>query len=323
MPLTLVTGGAGYIGAHVVSRLLIEGHQVRVLDDLSTGDLARIRDLPLEFINGRIQDKEILIESLKDVDYVVHLAASKSVEESMSLPSKYFFNNFLGTMELLSAVLHSKVRKFVFSSSAAVYQPVLQGYLNEESSTKPPSPYGNSKLKCEELMKLLSSVSSIAFTCLRFFNVIGSERPELGDSSSFNLIPKSLSRIAQGLPPVINGNSFETPDGTCVRDYVDVRDVAEAHVRTLCVDESDWRFEIFNLGSGNGYSVLEILSSIEKRLDKHLVPTILERRPGDPPYLVADYRKINAALGWKPSFDLDSMIESSIRAWEMKKSQIT
>lgn len=318
MPLTLVTGGAGYIGAHVVCRLLVEGHQVRVLDDLSTGKLERIGDLPIEFINGRIQDKEIVNESLADVDFVVHLAASKSVEESVLLPHKYFLNNFLGTMELLSVVLQSKVRKFVFSSSAAVYKPVPRGYLNEESCTEPPSPYGYSKLKCEELLRLLGSVSSISFTCLRFFNVIGSEKPELGDSSSFNLVPKSLSRISQGLPPVINGNSFGTPDGTCIRDYVDVRDVAEAHVRSLGDHEKNWNFEVFNLGSGNGYSVLEILGSIENKLDTKLVPAIGDRRPGDPPYLVADYRKINAALGWKPNFDLDSMIESSIWAWEMK-----
>ena len=322
MPLTLVTGGAGYIGAHVVSRLLIEGHQVRVLDDLSTGKLERIIDLPIEFLNGRIQDREMVIQALKNVDYVVHLAASKSVEESMLLPTKYLHNNFLGTMDLLGVVLHSNVRKFVFSSSAAVYQPILQGCLSEKSSTQPPSPYGNSKLKCEELMKLISSVSSISFTCLRFFNVIGSERPEFGDSSSFNLVPKTLFRISQGLSPVINGTNFDTPDGTCIRDYVDVRDVAEAHVRSLRESEKEWAFEVFNLGSGHGYSVLEVLNSIGKKLNKNLVPESQEKRPGDPPYLVADFRKIQTMLGWKTNFDLDSMIESSIRAWEMNNGPI-
>lgn len=315
MTLTLVTGGAGYIGAHVVERLLQEGHNVRVLDNLSTGDVERLKGFSIEFFKGDIQDVKVVKECLEGVENVVHLAASKSVEESVLNPRKYYLNNYMGTMKFLSVMSESNVKKVIFSSSAAVYEPIKNGLLDENSPTVPPSPYGKSKLMSERLLESMTCIEAVSFTCLRFFNVIGASNPNLGDFSDFNLIPKSLRRIQNGMSPVINGSSFNTVDGTCVRDYVDVRDVADAHVMALSAPQLAWDFEIFNLGSGHGYTVLEIISKLEEIMGSNLKPIFEDARAGDPPFLVAECSKIRRVLGWKPRYNLDSMIESSVNSW--------
>lgn len=311
----LVTGGAGYIGSHVVRELLGVGYKVKVIDDFSTGHHSRIASLPIDFFEGKFQDSSILTRALADVDSIIHLAASKSVEESMFDPEKYYSNNYFGTMKLINEACQWHIKRFVFSSSAAVYHPMPNVQLNEDSLVGPPSPYGLSKLLCEKLFESTSMVSQIQFTSLRYFNVIGSGAPNLGDTSTFNLVPKTLQRIENGLAPVINGNNLDTIDGTCVRDYVDVRDIADAHVRALENNSQSKSLVTYNLGSGQGFSVLEIIDTILKEIGKFITPEFGLSRPGDPQYLVASFEKINRELGWKPKYNLGEMIKSSVAAW--------
>ena len=311
----LVTGGAGYIGSHVVRELLGVGYKVKVIDDFSTGHHSRIASLPIDIFEGKFQNSSILTRALVDVDSIIHLAASKSVEESVFDPEKYYRENYFGTMKLINEVCQSQIKRFVFSSSAAVYHPMPNAQLNEDSLVGPPSPYGLSKLLCEKLLESTSMVSQVQFTSLRYFNVIGSGALNLGDTSTFNLVPKTLQRIEIGLNPVINGNDWNTLDGTCVRDYVDVRDVADAHVRALENNSRSKSLVTYNLGSGQGFSVLEIIDSILKEIGVVVSPEFGPSRLGDPPYLVASFEKINRELGWKPKYKLGEMIKSSVAAW--------
>lgn len=317
----LVTGGAGYIGSHVVRELLGVGYRVKVIDDFSSGHRSRIANLPINFFEGKFQDLNILTRALVDVDSIIHLAASKSVEESVYDPEKYYRDNFFGTMKLINEVCQWQIKRFVFSSSAAVYHPIPNAQLSEDSLLGPPSPYGLSKLLCEKLFELFSKVSQIQFTSLRYFNVIGSGAPNLGDTSTFNLVPKTLQRIENGLAPVINGNNLDTPDGTCVRDYIDVRDVADAHVRALENNFPSKGLITYNLGSGQGFSVLEIIDSILKEIGVVVSPEFEPSRLGDPSYLVASFEKINRELGWEPKYKIGEMIKSSVAAWRYSIEQ--
>jgi UDP-glucose 4-epimerase len=308
----LVTGGAGYIGAHVVIEFLEAGYDVKVLDNLTTGASSRINDLDVEFWNGNIQDEELVKKASKGVNGVIHLAASKSVEESVRNPEKYFRNNFLATSQFMNFVDKSNLQASVFSSSAAVYSPKVGGLLVEGDSCIPPSPYGRSKLMCESIFKYLFDDFNLSSVILRYFNVIAARDRERVDNSDFNVVPKTLRRIQSGLPAVVNGSDYDTVDGSCVRDYVDVRDIARAHVLSFEHVMNKKEFQILNLGSGKGFSVIQVLHEIYDQLGLDSNIQFEPRRPGDPAYLVADYMKASRLIGWNPTHDLQSMISSAL-----------
>ena len=307
-----MTGGAGYIGSHVVREFLKKNYQVKVVDNLSTGNKNRVADLDIEFHQFGIEDERKLLDVLDGVDGLVHLAGSKSVEESIHKPEKYIWNNFFGTSTILKCLRMNSIKSFVFSSSSSVYHPKPQGKLIESDVCRPISPYGYSKLYSEQIIEYVTKSLKISSVCLRYFNVIGAEQSSLRDTSDFNLIPKTINRIRNGLLPVINGQDYETSDGTCVRDYVDVRDIARGHV--IAYEHSSTRQinEIFNFGSGHGYSVKEILDEIFKTLHLEMNVEINARRPGDPPSLVSEISKAKNLLSWEPNYTLREMIASSV-----------
>lgn len=310
----LVTGGAGYIGAHVVLEFLEAGYQVKVLDNLTTGVSSRISDLDVEFWKGDIQDEEIVKKASNGVNGIIHLAASKSVEESVRIPEKYFRNNFLATSQFMNFVDKSDLKAIVFSSSAAVYSPKVSGLLVEGDSSIPPSPYGRSKLMCEKIFQYLFDDFNLSAVILRYFNVIAARDRARADNSEFNLIPKTSRRVQSGLPAIVNGIDYETFDGSCVRDYVDVRDIARAHVQSFEYVLKKTEFQVLNLGSGKGFSVLQVLDEIYNQLGMDRNIQFEPRRPGDPSYLVADYMKASRLIGWNPTHDLRSMISSALAA---------
>ena len=312
METILVTGGAGYIGSHVVREFLKKNYQVKVVDNLSTGHLGRLKGLEIEFHQFGIEEEKKFLDVLDGVDGLVHLAGSKSVEESMYKPEKYIWNNFFGTSTILKCLRMQSIKSFVFSSSSSVYYPKPQGKLIESDLCQPISPYGYSKLLSEKIIEYVTGSLKISSVCLRYFNVIGAEKSSLQDTSDFNLIPKTINRLRNGLLPVINGQDYETSDGTCVRDYVDVRDIARGHVNAYEHSSTQQINEIFNLGSGHGFSAKEILDEIFKILQVETKVEVNARRPGDPPSLVSEISKAKNLLSWEPKYSLKEMIESSV-----------
>ena len=319
----LVTGGAGYIGSHVVRLLRQRGDDVVVVDDLSSGVAANIGDTPLMELDLSqpevIPALERLIEEY-DVDSVIHIAAKKQVGESAERPAWYFAQNVGGMANLLQALESAGVRKLMFSSSAATYgnPDVPPGSrMREDGPSIPISPYGETKLVCEWMMRDAAAAWGLRGVGLRYFNVAGAGWPELGDPTRFNLIPIVIGALTEGKQPVIFGNDYPTPDGTCIRDYIHVLDLADAHLAALdYLGRDDRPFDVFNVGTGTGSSVSEVLAQIGRSTGYDLQPTIGERRPGDPADLVADVSRIRDTLGWSASHDLAAMVDSAWQAWE-------
>jgi UDP-glucose 4-epimerase len=311
MKKVLVTGGAGYIGSHVAQELLDSGYSVRVYDDFSNGLHRRIDGRVREIIDGDILDRERLLDAVKGVDAVIHLAAKKAVAESVANPLKYYENNVGGTLNLLAAISVHGVKKLVFSSSAAVYSPSEKSALDESDPTQPLSPYGATKLLSEELITTVGRAESISTISLRYFNVIGAGGAQLGDNSRDNLVPKVFAALKSAREPEIFGSEYPTPDGTCIRDYIHVSDLARAHISALAKVESTLLHEIYNVGSGRGYSVREIIDQISQSIGRPLNPTISPPRPGDPAKLIASIAKIERDLQWSPRHSLKEMIDSS------------
>ena len=316
MTKVLVTGGAGYIGAHVAAELLNEGYSVRIYDDFSNGLHRRVDGKFRDIVEGDIQDREKLIQSMHGIDAVIHLAAKKAVEESVNNPLKYYENNVGGTLNLLAAMSVKGVKKIVFSSSAAVYSPNDKDAIEESDPTVPLSPYGATKLLSEELISNVGGAEKISNISLRYFNVVGSALPEFGDNSKDNLVPKVFLALKSGKRPEIYGTNYPTKDGTCIRDYIHVSDLAKAHIDALKAVEKSTIDEIYNVGSGNGFSVTEVMTEIEKAMGKNLNPILGPRRAGDSPKLIASIEKISRELGWKPQHTLRDMITSSWSAWQ-------
>jgi UDP-glucose 4-epimerase len=310
MTKVLVTGGAGYIGAHVAAELLKEGYSVRIYDDFSNGLHRRVDGKFRDVVDGDIQDREKLIQVMHGVDAVIHLAAKKAVEESVQNPLKYYENNVGGTLNLLAAMSAKGVKKIVFSSSAAVYSPNDKDAIEETDPTVPLSPYGATKLLSEELISSVGGAERISNISLRYFNVVGSALPEFGDNSKDNLVPKVFFALKNGKRPEIYGTDYPTKDGTCIRDYIHVGDLAKSHVAALKKTESTFVSSVYNVGSGNGYSVREI----SKTLGRDINPQESPARAGDSPKLIASTKKIENELGWKPTATLKEMIDSSWQA---------
>jgi len=311
----LVTGGAGYIGAHVCDALVAAGYQVRIFDDFSNGLTRRTKDLK-DVVKGDITDREAILNSLDGIDAVIHLAAKKAVGESVLNPLKYYENNVGGTLNLLAAMALKSVKKLVFSSSAAVYSPNDKPAIEESDPTLPLSPYGATKLLSEELISKVGKAEGISAISLRYFNVVGAGKIEYGDNSKDNLVPKVFIAIKSGERPEIYGDDYPTKDGTCIRDYIHVTDLADAHIAALTKVESSQVDEIYNVGSGSGYSVKEMMDQLAKSMAMDLNPKISPRRPGDSPQLIASIKKIERDLGWRPKATLAEMIDSS---WAAEK----
>ena len=311
MTKVLVTGGAGYIGAHVAAELLNEGYSVRIYDDFSNGLHRRVDGKFRDIVEGDIQDREKLIQSMHGIDAVIHLAAKKAVEESVNNPLKYYENNVGGTLNLLAAMSVKGVKKIVFSSTAAVYSPNDKDAIEESDPTVPLSPYGATKLLSEELISSVGGAEKISNISLRYFNVVGSALPEFGDNSKDNLVPKVFLALKSGKRPEIYGTNYPTKDGTCIRDYIHVQDLAQSHVAALKKTESGLVSSVYNVGSGNGYSVREMMNQISQTLGRDINPEESPARAGDSPTLIASIKKIEKELGWKPSATLKEMIDSS------------
>ncbi len=306
----LVTGGAGYIGAHVCDALVAAGYQVRIFDDFSNGLERRTKNFT-DIVKGDITDRQAILSATSGVDAVIHLAAKKAVGESVENPLKYYTNNVGGTLNLLAAMALNNLTKIVFSSSAAVYSPNDKPAIEETDPTVPLSPYGATKLLSEELISKVAKAEGISAISLRYFNVVGSSRIEYGDNSKDNLVPKVFAAYKNGQSPEIFGTDYPTKDGTCIRDYIHVADLADAHIAALKKVESAMVDEIYNVGSGTGYSVKEMMDQLEKSMGVSLNPKNSPRRAGDSPQLIASIKKIERDLGWRPKATLKEMNDSS------------
>ncbi|MFJ5267929.1 UDP-glucose 4-epimerase GalE [Streptomyces sp. NPDC088358] len=316
----LITGGAGYIGAHVVRAMRDAGEQAVVYDDLSTGIAERVpAGVPL--VVGSTLDAGLLARTLTEhaVTGVVHLAAKKQVGESVDLPLHYYRENVEGLRVLLEAVTAASVRSFVFSSSAAVYgmpSPAAGDLVTEETPCVPMSPYGETKLAGEWLVRATGRATGLSTASLRYFNVAGAATPELADVGVFNLVPMVFEKLTQNAPPRVFGDDYPTPDGTCVRDYIHVVDLAEAHVAAArALDASPGRDLTLNIGRGEGVSVREMIDLINAATGYDRPPVTAPRRPGDPARVVASADRIRGELGWKARYDVQDMITSAWAGW--------
>ena len=319
----LVTGGAGYVGSHVVLALIDAGYRVVVLDDLSTG----FRDAvaaDASFVEGDAGDfalTNVLIGE-HGIDAVIHLAASSLVEESMTRPLEYYRNNVVKTRELIATCLAHGIRHFVFSSSAAVYGAPAEQPIPENAPKAPVNPYGRSKLMCEWMLQDASATAALRYVAIRYFNVAGADPlGRTGESTTHatHLI-KVASQAAVGIRDHIEifGEDYATPDGTCLRDYIHASDVADAHVAALVHLRGGGGSLTLNCGYQRGHSVREVLAAVERVAGRRLDVRGAPRRPGDPPELIAATARIAETLGWRPRHDdLDVIVKSAID-WEKK-----
>ena len=316
----LVTGGAGYIGSHVLLQLRARGERVVVLDDLSRGFRQAVLDTPL--VVGQVGDRETVLNVMREhqVDTVMHFAAYTIVPESVSEPLKYYGNNTCSTRTLLECCLEAGVKHFVFSSTAAVYGIPAEGAAAEDTPMAPINPYGTSKLMSEWMLRDVSAASELKHVALRYFNVAGSDtQGRIGQATpKATLLVKVACEHAMGKRPHLSiyGTDYDTPDGTGVRDYIHVEDLATAHVDALEYLRGGGASTVLNVGYGHGYSVREVLQSVERVSGKRLVIREEPRRAGDPPALVARAERIRRELGWKPKLDdLDTIVRTAL-AWE-------
>lgn len=314
----LVTGGAGYIGSVVVEQLLKHGHSAVVIDNLSKGHRAAVAP-EAAFVHGELKNRELLLQTLDQhrIEAVIHMAASSLVGESVRDPHPYFTNNVSSGLTLLDAMLAAGVKKLVFSSTAAVYGAPETIPITEEAPLNPTNPYGESKLAFERMIRWYEEAYGFRYASLRYFNAAGaSARFGEDHDPETHLIPNAL-RVAAGQEPHVQvfGEDYPTPDGTCIRDYIHVIDLAEAHVLALGVLEK--RSEIYNLGYGNGYSVAEVVEMARQVTQRWISTEAAPRRPGDPPALIASPDRIMRDLGWAPRHsELDQIIGS---AWQWRQ----
>lgn len=319
----LVCGGAGYIGSHVTRALIDNGEEVIVLDNLQTGHVDAVHE-KAKLVLGDLRDNEFMERVFKDnkIDGVIDFAAFSLVGESVEEPLKYFENNFYGTLCLLKAMKKYNVNKIVFSSTAATYGEPENIPILESDKTFPTNPYGESKLAVEKMLKWCDKAYGIKYTALRYFNVAGAHSTgEIGEDHSpeSHLIPIIL-QVALGKREHIGiyGDDYPTADGTCIRDYIHVMDLADAHILALKRLNNGGESEIFNLGNGEGFSVKEVIE-VARKVTKHPIPTIVSpRRAGDPAKLVASSEKAMKELKWSPKYNtLEKIIDT---AWIWHKS---
>lgn len=319
----LVTGGSGYIGAHLVGLLRGRGEDVVVIDDGETGFRERIpgvdaRTLDLAEAGAVAALRALMAE--REVESVVHFAARKQVPESIAKPAWYYAQNVGGLANLLLAMEQAGVRRIVFSSSAAVYGDVRAASVDEDHPCAPMNPYGATKLAGEQLIDAVVRSGALDAVSLRYFNVAGCGEPELVDRLALNLVPMVFERLARGERPLVFGDDYPTPDGSCVRDFIHVVDLAEAHLAALDrLRAGGAGHLIANVGTGRGYSVLETIAAIGRATGLDAAPEIRPRREGDPAAVVADASRIERELGWRASRGLDDMVAS---AWAGYRSVV-
>jgi UDP-glucose 4-epimerase len=313
----LVVGGAGYIGSVCAELLLDAGHEVGIFDDLSEGHRAAV-DPRATFFRGSLSDTGKIRSTIADAkpEAVMHFAASALVAESMQNPSKYFRNNIANGLNLLDAMLATDVKLLIFSSTCAVFGPPERLPIEEGAPTRPINPYGESKLAFEKILRWYDQIHSLKSVSLRYFNAAGASK-KFGEDHRVetHLIPNVL-KVALGQKPQVEifGTDYETPDGTCIRDYIHIVDLARAHILALNSSKS----ESYNLGTGGGSSVREVIEVARKVTGRKVDVIEKARRPGDPPRLIASSQKIKSELGWKPQFQsLEDIVESAWR-WHQR-----
>ncbi|MFD0022671.1 UDP-glucose 4-epimerase GalE [Streptomyces sp. NPDC058382] len=314
----LITGGAGYIGSHVVRAMEGAGERVVVLDDLSTGNPDRL-PAQVTLVRGSVGDRALVDRVLAEhaVTGVVHLAAKKQVGESVEKPLLYYRENIGGLTVLLEAVVAAGVRSFLFSSSAAVYGVPEAELISEETPCHPINPYGETKLAGEWLVRAAGQAHGLSTGCLRYFNVAGAAGPELSDTGVFNVIPMFFDRLTRGEAPRIFGDDYDTPDGTCIRDYVHVADLADAHVAVAGrLAEQDGPGDLtVNIGRGEGVSVRELAALVAEVTGLDRKPEFEARRAGDASKAVASCDRITGELGWRARRGSREMVTSAWQGW--------
>lgn len=317
----LVTGGAGYIGAHVVRALLADGYQCVVFDDLSTGKQERVPHDAV-FVEGSLHDRGQVLRALTahNVSGVVHLAAKKAAGESVYMPEYYFRENVGGMTTLLEAMVEAGALNLVYSSSAAVYGTPQMNPVTESSPLIPESPYGQTKVIGEWQARDAHIAHGMSWASLRYFNVAGAGDDSLGDTSVNNLVPMVFAALERKEAPRIFGDDYSTPDGTCIRDYIHVTDLAQAHVSAARLVEQGNCSAVFNVGTGRGYSVREVMDTISDVVGFDISPVVVERRAGDPPATFADTSAVNSALNWHADNDLHAMVSSAWSAWQAARA---
>lgn len=316
----LVTGGAGYIGAHIARAMLEAGDSVVVLDDLSTGDPARAPDVPL--VVGSVLDGDVVRRVIGHhrVHGIVHVAAKKQVEESVRRPLHYYEQNVEGVRVLLEAATSAGVEAFVFSSSAAVYGAPDVDLVTEDLPCRPVNPYGTTKLVGECMVADVARATGLRYANLRYFNVAGTAAPELTDRGVSNLVPMVFQQLSRHHPPHIFGDDYDTPDGTCIRDFVHVADIASAHVAAARALAAGTLPSITaNIGRGEGVSVSEMVRIIRDVTgtagENWSEPVVGRRRPGDPARVVASVATVERELGWRAGHGIEDMVRSAWEGW--------
>ena len=317
----LVAGGAGYIGAHVVRLLLQRGDEVIVVDDLSYGTPERVAGadlVELDVASGGAVDALTDVMGRRGVSAVIHFAARKQVGESVARPAWYYQQNIGGLANMLLAMEGAGVGQMIFSSSAAVYGMPPVEVVPEDTDCRPINPYGETKLIGEWMMADCERAWGLRWAGLRYFNVAGAGWDDLGDMATLNLIPMVLDRLSRGETPKIFGTDYPTPDGTCIRDYIHVRDLATAHIAALdrLAGGREMAEHVFNVGTGRGSSVREVVSKVLAATGLDIEPEELDRRAGDPPQLIGDAERIGEVLGWRAEHDLDDIVASSFSSWQ-------
>ena len=313
----LVTGGAGYIGAHVVRAMTADGQRVVAFDDLSTGDPRRVEGA--ELVVGSVLNEHLVNNVLRahDITGVVHIAAKKQVGESVADPLLYWQENVSGLVTLLRACQDRGVDRFVFSSSAATYGLPDVELVTEDTPGVPLSPYGESKLVGEWITAACNGAFGLRTMAMRYFNVAGAATPTLGDPGVFNLIPLVFQALSQGQRPKVFGTDYPTKDGTCIRDYVHVADIAAAHLAAARALDAGAASATYNIGRGIGSSVLEVLAMVGEVTGLDVSHEAVDRRAGDPARVVAAVDRIEAGLGFTAQYDLRSMVESAWQGWQL------
>ncbi|HOW55188.1 MAG TPA: UDP-glucose 4-epimerase GalE [Syntrophorhabdaceae bacterium] len=321
-----VTGGAGYIGSHVVALLGRQGHNVLVYDNLSTGHEWAV--LSGKLVRGDLGDKKLLADTMREYmpDAVMHFAASIQVEESVREPLMYYRNNVINTINLLEAVTNLDIRYFIYSSSAATYgAPDAAGPIGEDAPLEPINPYGATKAMIEKVLEGLGAARDFRYIALRYFNVAGADPQGLIGQAyreATHLITRAL-KVALGEYEMLSvfGTDYPTPDGTCIRDYIHVEDLAGAHLLALMYLRQTGDSGVMNCGYGHGYSVLDVVKAVKKVTGADIAVRMTDRRAGDPPSLVADSSRLKRLTGWLPLYDdLEFIIETAWK-WEQKMAK--
>lgn len=321
-------GGAGYIGAHVVRLLQERGDNVVVVDDLSYGTADRVGDAKLVVLDvADTSSRETLLNTMvdEDVTAVIHFAARKQVGESVERPAWYYQQNVGGLANVMLAMENAGVQQMIFSSSAAVYGMPPVEVVEEDIEKHPINPYGETKLIGEWMMANCERAWGLRWVGLRYFNVAGSGWDDLGDPATLNLIPMVFDRLARNENPKIFGTDYPTPDGTCIRDYIDVLDLAKAHVAALdkIASGDDMTYHVYNVGTGKGTSVREIVETIRDVTGIDFIVDEVDRRAGDPPQLIGDASRITKDLDWHAARGVREIVESAWSAWQAGPRRIS